>query len=78
MAGTGTGSPAYFQCPKWRRQFHETRGRPHVVELTGREGKPRKYSTPRHGKIPREFRCLTCGHVGWSYHNDLEHMKANT
>jgi hypothetical protein len=40
------------------------------VELTGRT-RTVNFSTPRHGKIVREFRCLTCGFVGWSRHNDL-------
>lgn len=72
----GTGSPVWFHCWGERtapRYKDEPRVR-HEVELTGRQ-KPYR-STRSRGtrstRVSREYRCLLCGHVGWSNHVDLE------
>ena len=80
MGGFGTGSPIWFHCPKWRARssFLHLRGPVHEVTLTGRTRAERNKKGhargPRHGAIAREFRCLTCGHVGWSRHTQLARM----
>lgn len=80
----GTGSPIAFQCSACRRskgfgdRFDRMegsrRGRADRVELTGRmsASKTKLRSYARQTAISREYRCLDCGHVGWSTHVDLE------
>jgi hypothetical protein len=90
MAGRGTGSPNYFHCMAWRREnasisaarINQGRARlspTHTVELTGRT-EPyygnKSNLLPRMTRTRREYRCLTCGYVGWSAHKDLERMEA--
>lgn len=85
MAGQGTGQPNWFLCPVNRRAnndaYYAGRNYPvkHRVELTGR-------TRPNHSRkiggrtspVVREYRCLTCGHVGWSNHIELERMEARS
>lgn len=84
MAGMGTGSPIAAGCAKCRRQWHglwrsgssNWPGQATRLELTGRTRpyrvKPRTTPGPRHGGTAREYRCLDCGHVGWSAHSDVK------
>ena len=74
MAGMGTGSPNWFLCFRERRENWRKRRR-HQVLLTGRY---RPYRSPRgsvHGSrsswVSFQYRCTTCGYVGWSNHVDL-------
>lgn len=77
----GPGFPTFFRCSACRRahdshQFRRRRGWVMDVELTGR--KRRNPSTNRHSRVSgmvREYRCLDCGHVGWSNHKDLERLE---
>lgn len=52
----------------WRETYHG--GRRDRVALTGRT---RNFGTrgARMSATAREYRCLDCGHVGWSRHVDL-------
>lgn len=83
MPGTnaGTGQPITFRCTKCRRRASRsdcerrgTSGRGGFAddcELTGRE---RAYTGGNRGwfdMVIREYRCTTCGHVGWSRHPHL-------
>ena len=69
----GTGSPVWFHCGAARRtRWHE---RQYTVTLTGRT---RPYKSPKGSCIGSrsvftsyEYRCDSCGHVGWSNHMDL-------
>lgn len=77
----GTGCPVSFRCWKCRREashlklfgfFSDKRGYYTSVELTGRET-PYASASCRMDTVNREYRCLDCGHVGWSRHIDLRH-----
>ncbi len=73
----GPGSPITFMCAKCRStlQPDRNRGRSDRVELTGRERPYRSSGYSARGirstGVAREYRCLDCGHVGWSAHVDL-------
>lgn len=73
--GSGTGSPFFFRCSKCRRWGKVWRGMGSGyvdrVELTGRTRKYRGNLEQRMTNVSREYRCLDCGHVGWSRHVDL-------
>ena len=77
---SGAGRPLHFRCAMCRRSYTKdfcitmnipantgTRSR---VRLTGRE-RWGAHTTTRHGGVVREYRCLDCGHIGWSAHLDL-------
>ena len=85
---SGAGSPVWFACPNERRQrllAYNYRARTfsysvphHDVELTGRT-RPYKAGRGhamgiRSTHVAREYRCLGCGHVGWSNHVELARM----
>ena len=69
----GTGSPVWFRCGNdRRRQYHE---RQYAVTLTGRT-RPYRPTTghaigSRSMFTSYEYRCESCGYVGWSNHMDL-------
>lgn len=79
MPGTnaGTGYPIFFKCPKcvrragWRNEGNHG----FKYEVTGKV-RPLTSAQQGHGN-PRavyyrvQFKCLECGHVGWSRHKDL-------
>lgn len=72
MPGTnaGTGQPITFRCANERREWPK-RGR-HSVVRTGRVKKrPYRALGQRMLMEAHEYRCLTCGHVGWSGHVDV-------
>lgn len=80
-ANNGTGQPHFFVCPVERSTRIVRILGPHRVELTGRtrdESRLRRKHGRGGGRMSRtsrEYRCLTCGHVGWSAHVDLERRK---
>lgn len=81
MPGTnaGTGHPITFRCSECRKAYphgvySSHYGRMNRVKLTGRKrpaGSGRGY---RKSDFSREYRCLDCGHTGWSTHIDLERL----
>jgi len=84
MSGTnaGTGQPLAFRCAKCRIERPYRPGASGIrwgpssginVKLTGRTRPKGRVSAlgPRMDRIAREYRCLDCGHVGWSHHYDL-------
>lgn len=83
MPGTnaGTGRPISFRCSQCRRIEGATgprtaRGWIDRVELTGRTRKTKPGTAgSRNSLHRREYRCLDCGHVGWSRHIDLEYKE---
>lgn len=76
-------TPSLFRChqcrrtdgawgPKSRKGWH-TR-----VELTGKtKAKGLGRCSMRTSQASRQYRCLDCGHVGWSTHKELERMEEN-
>lgn len=50
-------------------------GRIDRVELTGRKKRVRVLEPSRSDMYAREYKCLDCGHVGWSRHTDLQHKE---
>ena len=69
----GTGYPLTPSCPKCRRgwlRIEHNHGLGRDLVRTGRE---RPSPTPWRSRPAtlREYRCLTCGHVGWTKHPDL-------
>ena len=72
-ANNGTGQPYWFRCSVCRRHGQRDHGWMGGVELTGRKRPHRGKSGARNSHIDREYRCLDCGHVGWSCHVDLAH-----
>lgn len=77
----GAGSPISFRCIKCRSSLR--RGRDHRggyrVQLTGRTKPYARDLTDCRGTrstdTSREYRCLTCNHVGFSNHSDLERLE---
>lgn len=69
----GPGSPVFFRCTKCRSTLNPDKSKGWRVELTGRtrQRPPRGVLGSRNSWVAREYRCLDCGHVGWSTHNDL-------
>jgi len=70
------GFPITFRCGNCRSTTNSDSrtGRAHRVTLTGKT-KPHKrqgrYFMRHADGTSRQYRCLDCGHVGWSSHNDL-------
>lgn len=88
-SNAGTGQPLYFQCGKcrlrgggyWRLDTSYARwirkmGKADRITLTGRtRAAPHGNAFGRSTTRRREYKCLDCGHVGWSRHSDLERME---
>jgi predicted RNA-binding Zn-ribbon protein involved in translation (DUF1610 family) len=87
MSGGGTGQPLFFRCSQCRlrhgtNEYFERKrgersptrnlGRLNRVKLTGK-AKPTGHNrgNGRSTNAQREYRCLDCGHTGWSCHIDL-------
>jgi hypothetical protein len=72
--GRGTGVPITFGCVKCRSTIGARRVS--HVEATGRTkpvyGKRGRNRPPRSTGTYYEYRCIVCGHVGWSRHVDVE------
>jgi hypothetical protein len=78
MPGRGTGVPLYFYCARCRKRpsWRDASPRPgYDVLRTGRTRKLRGYAAtnrpPRALALQIEYRCLACGHTGWSRHCDV-------
>lgn len=77
----GVGNPLTFCCWNCRRNNRKFEnpipdGRIDQVLIIGKTRKNhallgREASSPRMRKIRVQYRCLDCGHVGWSAHVDL-------
>jgi len=79
QASFGTGQPMRFLCQVYRRSRPSRREpehrltywyrHPHECVRTGRE-RPLNDGAAQGRSMDRrvEYRCLTCGHVGWSRH----------
>jgi hypothetical protein len=83
MSGSlGTGAPLTFRCAKcktkgsWRDYERGTNWEP-----TGliRDKRKKGAGLPRIDQNQQaQYRCLDCGHVGWSRHESVvQHAKAN-
>ena len=71
-SNNGTGQPNWFRCSKCRSTVSGSRGGwANDVELTGRKQRFVGKGGARVTHIRREYRCGSCGHVGWSRHIDL-------
>lgn len=75
---TGIGNPLLFRCSRcrlrdgaWRPK--SDRGWIGCVKLTGRKRRGRR-AGPRADIWRREYRCMDCGHVGWSNHVELKQL----
>lgn len=79
MPGTnaGTGYPLTLRCGKCKvginfRDFHELQYRGTNLEATGRTRPLTRQQQGRCGfgalQYRVEYRCLDCGHVGWTRH----------
>ena len=73
-ANNGTGWPYYFRCSSCRKNPpYSGAGSTTKVTLTG---KTRPYTGGNRGargsKTHYQYTCSSCGHTGWSRHNDLE------
>lgn len=70
----GVGQPLSFRCQACRSTVRDQDGRPgsiNRVELTGRTRQRFTGTGGRYCAEACEYRCLDCGHVGWSRHVDL-------
>lgn len=70
----GPGSPISFRCAYCRTRRRATNDG-YRVALTGKTKPARRNTGSARGlrtdALQREYRCLSCGHVGWSAHCDL-------
>jgi hypothetical protein len=73
------GGPYWFVCSACRRKrdidypYTLMRGLVQRVILTGKEKKASRDSHGRADRVSRQYKCMDCGHVGWSKHTDLKH-----
>jgi len=76
MPGTnaGTGYPLTFRCAKCKSKRHK-RSTNYIATGRVRPISKSRYSRhigSRQTNRMLEYKCLTCGHVGWSQHSDME------
>jgi hypothetical protein len=78
-ASAGTGQPICLKCHKCRSVRRDL----HHLGLRGMKatGRKRPLSSSQHGcggarvmMEQAEYKCLICGHVGWSRHKDMLYM----
>lgn len=77
MPGTnaGTGRPLTFRCVKCRRGRRLNTGWPGRIALTGKtRGDVVSTAFHRMCRGSFQYRCLDCGHIGWSRHVDLQRI----
>lgn len=77
------GFPITFRCGKCRSTLNRETdtGRRSRVVLTGKTKqhyRSGRYFNRHADGTSRQYKCLDCGHVGWSSHNDLIGVKLNT
>lgn len=79
----GTGQPNVFRCLMCRQlRRHTTRtgrepsGSGYIdrVSPTGRERPTRRYGGVRSSGMDYEYRCIDCGHTGWSRHIEIKRL----
>lgn len=80
MAGPGTGYPLTFRCTKCKRGDWRDRRRGTNYEIIARvASKKRGLMMRSDSEHKYQFRCLDCGHIGWTRHEyakrrwNLEH-----
>ena len=78
MPGTsgGTGLPLFLRCAKCKKYSDWRSHRPIHLEATGKTKPCKKWSAGgiRQARQYIEYRCLDCGHVGWSKHADAQRL----
>lgn len=79
MAGTGTGYPLTLRCARCKvgRDFRRDYDKGCHLEATGRVRQllpSQRRVNVRCMAVQAEYRCLDCGHVGWSKHGDMERL----
>lgn len=68
---SGTGCPLILRCSKCKKHRDWRRNEYPRLEATGRTKVRGKVRCPsRKADVKVEYRCLDCGHVGWSNHSD--------
>lgn len=82
--GCYAGQPLSFACSKCRKSRgfynHETRRSSHHIGrhymLTGKTRKQRSQGSNVHHwpDTAYQYKCLGCGHVGWSRHPDVQRL----
>jgi len=75
VAGAGTGYPYTLRCAKCKRgrDWRSLRETPDTrLEATGRVKRLRGQGLTRCVPYLAEYRCLRCGHVGWSKHEAMK------
>jgi len=76
MGGEGTGRPLVFKCAKCRKTRIRGCTQGDNYRATGRTRRLPRGSTgagrSRNTNRLVEYRCLVCGHTGWSKHRDME------
>jgi hypothetical protein len=79
-SNAGTGYPLTLRCGKCKvgRDWENDDHKGTKLEATGRK---RPLASSQHGRgNPRalqyraEYRCLDCGHIGWSRHGTMEFL----
>ncbi len=78
MPGTnaGTGQPLTLKCYHCRKSIPWRQSYTVELEATGRT-KPTTRRGIRQTNRKIEYRCLKCGHVGWTQHIDAERLLAS-
>ena len=83
--GIGTGVPLTFRCAKCKvgrdyqspRSWDQEKGTHYVATgLTKPMPWYRGRSPIRRAKQLTQYRCLICGHIGWSSHSDMDRALA--
>lgn len=73
MAGRGTGWPLTLRCAKCKVGRDWRAGSTYDTELV-RTGRTKPYNGGNRGRglaTFHEYRCVRCGHIGWSRHHDV-------
>lgn len=77
-ASSGTGHPLTLRCAKCRinRDWRRSTTPDTNLEATGRTKECKKWTAGgiRQAKQYIEYRCRTCGHVGWSKHTQAQRL----
>jgi len=74
----GTGYPLTLRCAKcktarhWWYRWSYTRGL--NLEATGKTRPAKRRNARRQTDRKIQYRCLDCGHVGWTQHIDAERL----
>jgi len=80
MPGTnaGTGYPLTFRCAKckvgWEYKLGSLARRDGTRCIATGRTKPKRTRGYRQTDRLVEYRCLDCGHIGWSQHSQMERL----